>query len=110
MKYTHSIGISFDSRNIRKNRTPKSIILMQSRFLIKKPLVFDSESHKIVEDSTEISIAERISPQNTGNFCGRSRMAEDTTLLKIFMRAEGVRIGNLDFNDITGNNRKFKLF
>jgi len=26
-------------------------------------------------------------------------MAQDTTLLKIFMRAEGVRIGNLDFNE-----------
>ena len=50
-----------------------------------------------------------MSTQNTGNFCGRSRMAEYTTLVQNFMRAEGVRIGNLHFNDLTGNNRKFKL-
>ena len=82
---------------------------MQSRFFDEFK-IFDSEIHGMAEDLPDITIPERISPQNTGNFCGRCRMAEDTTLLKIFMRAEGVRIGNLDFNDITGNNRKFKLF
>ena len=44
----------------------KSLFLMQSRFFDEKKFqIFDSEIHSMAEDLPDITIPERISPQNT---------------------------------------------